>query len=79
MKRKIIYNPVGSVFKENGNMLKVVEVKDWSTCVGCYYSTREKGKRLYTKSCYEHMHACTSGVRKDGKQVIFQIVNKNIG
>lgn len=76
MKRKIIYNPIGSVFEQDGKRLKVVEVENYKTCNGCYYSQRKNGKRIYKKSCYEHLHACTSAVRKDGKQVIFKLINE---
>ena len=69
------FNPVGSIFEEKDVVLKVVEIKDPSTCKGCWYAGRTDGKSNYGSSCYTHRHACTSGNRKDKKQVIFQKVD----
>ena len=68
------FNPVGTIFQEGEVILKVVEIKDPSTCRGCWYAGKTAGKRNYGSSCYTHRHACTSGGRKDKKQVIFQKV-----
>ena len=73
--RKIIYNPLGTTFKEGDVLLQVVETKDYRTCLGCYYAMHKNGKRIYKKSCIYHNHACTAGVRKDGKQVVFTPIN----
>jgi len=70
---KMIFNPVGSTFEEGGVLLKVVEISDCRTCEGCWYAHKDKdtGLKNYNGSCYLHRHACTSGNRRDGKQVVF--------
>ena len=65
------FDPIGSTFKEGDVTLKVVQIKDWRTCKGCWYKKRVNGRRLFSGACYVHGHACTSGNRKDKKQVIF--------
>ena len=64
------FNPIGSTFKEGNVTLQVVEVKE-PKCRGCWYNN----KKNYGSSCCTHQHACTSGGRKDKKQVIFKIKN----
>ena len=64
------FNPIGSTFQEGNVILKVVKIKD-SRCKGCWYAGSTDGKKNYNKSCCSHKHACTSGNRKDRKQVIF--------
>ena len=73
-KRKIIFNPIGSTFKEGDITLKVVETLDYRTCTGCWYASKTNNIKNYNNSCYMHNHACTSAVRKDGKQVVFGLV-----
>ena len=67
------FNPIGTTFQEGNVILKVVEIKDPRTCKGCWYAGKTDGKRNWS-SCYTHLHACTSGNRKDRKQVIFSEV-----
>ena len=73
-------DPIGSTFQEGEHILQVRESKDnGRTCTGCWYASqiRSNGKKIrnYNSSCYAHGHACTSGVRKDGKQVVFVKIN----
>lgn len=69
-------NPIGTIFREGEITLMVVEIKDPSTCEGCWYAHRDKktGARSYNGSCYSHGHACTAGNRSDKKQVVFKKV-----
>ena len=80
---KPIFVPIGKTFMEGDVMLTPKEIKDPSVCVGCWYAHksydkrgREKG-RNYTHSCFVHNHACTSGNRRDKKQVVFIEVKPN--
>ena len=67
------YNPIGSTFQEGDVTLQVTEIKNPRTCKGCWYANRKN----YNRACYSHQHACTSGNRKDKKQVIFKLVTTN--
>lgn len=69
------FNPIGTTFEHGNVTLKVVEIKGQRTCKGCWYAGSTDGKKNYNKSCCSHKHACTSGNRKDRKQVIFKIKN----
>ena len=74
------FNPIGSTFKEGEHTLQVRESKDGGrSCRGCYYNgwktVNGKKKRNYPYGCYAHRHACTSGGRKDVKQVVFVKIN----
>jgi len=72
-----IDNPIGSTFQEGKVTLMVKEIKDPSTCAGCWYTSyknRKKSLRNYTSSCYLHKHACTPVNRKDRKQVVFVLI-----
>lgn len=78
MENKMIFNPIGSVFMEGNAVLKVVEKSDYSNCEGCWYAHRDKdtGLKNYNGACYLHRHACTSGNRRDEKQVVFTEITK---
>lgn len=65
------FNPIGTTFEQGDVTLKVVETKNPQTCKGCWYAGQTNGIRNYSRSCVSHKHACTSGNRKDRKQVIF--------
>ena len=66
------YNPVGSIFKEGDVTLKVQELPpNIFACDGCWYNKRHGNLCNYNGACFKHGHACTSGNRKDHKQVIF--------
>ena len=67
------FNPIGSKFIEGNIILVVEESKNGlPLCEGCWYAYKKGKKHGYNKSCYRHGHACTSGNRKDKKQVIFK-------
>ena len=71
-KKELKTDPIGSTFKEGDVTLRVVEIKDFRTCTGCYYANR---KRYGRRACYLNGHACTAGNRSDKKQVVFEVVN----
>ena len=70
------YRSIGSIFKEGNVILQVVESKDPSNCLGCWYNAhhKENGKFVsnYGFSCCCHGNVCTPFYRKDKKHVIFK-------
>ena len=63
---KLIDLPIGETFDYNGTKLKVVEETSESFhCSGCYFNLSHEGCSSYL---------CSSGMREDGKEVIFKSV-----
>lgn len=68
----MIYNKIGSTFKEGDVTLRVQASKyNQPICDGCWYGAKSQGRRFYNHSCRHHGHACTPANRKDKKHVIF--------
>lgn len=63
---KLLDLPIGETFDYNGTKLKVVEeTRETLHCSGCYFNYSHEGCSSYL---------CSSGMREDGKKVIFKAV-----
>jgi hypothetical protein len=69
------FNPLGTLFREGAVILEVTATKDNAPlCEGCWYASMTGNKKNYSHSCFRHGHLCTSGNRRDRRQVIFKKV-----
>lgn len=63
---KLLDLPIGETFDYNGTKLKIVEeTSECFHCSGCYFNLSHEG-------CSDYL--CTSGIRNDGKEVVFKAV-----
>ena len=63
---KLIDLPIGETFDYKGTKLEVIEdTRETLHCSGCYFNFSHEG-------CSEYL--CSSGMREDGKEVIFKAV-----
>lgn len=63
---KLLDLPIGETFDYKGTKLKVVEeTSENFHCSGCYFNLSHEGCSFYL---------CSSGMREDGKEVIFKAV-----